>query len=154
MDVTYDNVQQLLCSDGFSDLVPEGVVLSQPVISKKESLIIDNFFVMTKVREGYHLIYKFGLNYNLKKLEYCERYPSQTKIAKVQPIEGLSLKDFQEYKKSYAYVRKMYAGLDQVNTDVLKNYLKFLIQLVSQELVVFYNDLSPDFFSWIKHFTL
>lgn len=148
--VSYKDIKNLLYSEEFSYLIPDGFVLSQPIIGKSNRDIIDNFFVMTKTQNICKPIYRFTLDYPNKKIIYFAEYPEIELPKQIKTQDGLNIKEFLEYQELFSTIRQMYADNIQKDRKIICRYTFLLLKLIPRYLSGYYNELSPKFFSWLK----
>lgn len=149
--IFYDDIIDLLHSEPFSDLIPDGLSLSQPILSLKNNNIIDNFFVSTKSNGILKPIYKFGIIYDLKEIDYIEKYEDIVYEKVLTCDYGLTYDEFIDYKKAYSSVRQMYSGSINIDKAVIIEYSSLLLKLVPDYLLDFYNNLSNEFFEFLNN---
>ena len=149
MSVTYNEIQEIIFNNEFAELIPDGMILSEPVASKKNKKVIDNFFVMRRGGAFAVPVYKFGVCIKDKTIEYVEEY-KEVNIPKAQKSEGLTLEEYREYTSLYGEVRGMFAGELPADKEKLGKYLTYFFKLVDKHLLAFYNELSPMFFVFLR----
>lgn len=151
MSVTYDDVYNFLYSEKFSELVPDSYALSQPILSKKNGNIVDNFFVSYKKEGHYFPIYKFGIDVEAEMLIYIQKYDTDLHTGDISNPIGLNKDEYLRYQALYEHIRKMYAFSEKIETDTIVEYSILLLKFIPNDLINYYNDLSHDFFDFLMN---
>ena len=139
-------------------VLPDNSACSEPILSLKDGLLIDNFFVYL-VSMGSDTITgpiaRLGLQADSCTLDYltsCTQAPfslgpRQTLSA---PFPTVSRQDYDHYAQLYTRLRsfayKEHCAPEEKQT--LAAYLAALEQVVPSSLMPLYREMSPAFFAW------
>lgn len=147
--MNYDEIKRMLSEDGLCRLIPDGLILSEPIWGIEDDLPVVNFFVMSRYQQKRHPLYKFSLSVEKKQLITFSEYTNSARFDNSHEI-GLTMEEFIKYKDLFQEVGDMYYSLKSVDSEILCEYMKLLFKLVPHSLINHYNDLSPHFFAWIR----
>lgn len=147
--MNYDEIKRMLSEDGLCKLIPDGLILSEPIWGIEDDLPVVNFFVMSRYQQKRHLLYKFSLSVEKKQLVTFSEYSNSVYCDNEHTI-GLTIEEFIQYKDLFQKTGDMYYDKARVDSEILCEYMKLLLKLVPYSLMSYYNDLSPDFFAWVR----
>lgn len=150
-------LHQTKCGEMFMD----GMGCSEPVLTKDDTGLIDNFFVyLIDKRAGTASgpLARMGLHAESGALAYlasADERPFSVLPSSTIPVNSsvVSNKDYGNYSALYAEVRKFAFKRNCTTTEktALSNYLTALRNVVSDSLYPFYEELAPAFFEWSRH---
>jgi hypothetical protein len=139
------------------DLICEGLCCSEPIITKDENGLIDNYFIYACDKKGTKYskpLAAFGVyseegktaykkvSLDFEDREYCDDNPAND-------IEVS--KAYDSYVALYPQVRNLvYTECDDTQKKMLAEYVTALKTISGSVLWEFYNKLSPMFFEWVK----
>ena len=72
--MNYDEIKRMLSEDGLCKLIPDGLILSEPIWGIEDDLPVVNFFVMSRYQQKRHPLYKFSLSVEKKQLVTFSEY--------------------------------------------------------------------------------
>ena len=147
--MNYDEIKRMLSEDGLCKLIPDGLILSEPIWGIEDDLPVVNFFVMSRYQQKRHPLYKFSLSVEKKQLITFSEYTNSACYGN-DNIIGLTIEEFIQYKDLFQKTGDMYYGMIKAKPEILCEYMKLLLKLVPPSLVNHYNDLSPHFFAWVR----
>ena len=147
--MNYDEIKRMLSEDGLCKLIPDGLILSEPIWGIEDDLPVVNFFVMSRYQQKRHPLYKFSLSVEKKQLVTFSKYSNSVYCDNEHTI-GLTIEEFIQYKDLFQKTGDMYYDKARVDSEILCEYMKLLLKLVPYSLMSYYNDLSPDFFAWVR----
>ena len=147
--MNYDEIKRMLSEDGLCKLIPDGLILSEPIWGIEDNLPVVNFFVMSRYQQKRHPLYKFSLSVEKKQIVTFSEYTNSAYYNN-DNITGLTIEDFSQYKDLFQKTGDMYYGMTRVDPEILCEYMKLLLKLVPYSLMNHYNDLSPHFFAWVR----
>ncbi len=147
--ISYDEIQRILCGENFCRLIPDGLVLSEPIWGVKDGLNIVNFFVTSKLNHIYNPLYKFSICIDSTELVSFSEYVNP-QLNECKNKIGMNLEEYEKYKKQFSAVGDMYFGIQEVNSELICDYVANLFKLMPDSLMPYYNELSIDFFEWVK----
>ena len=104
---------------------------------------------MSRSQQKYHPLYKFSLSVEKKQLVTFSEYSNSVYCDNEHTI-GLTIEEFIQYKDLFQKTGDMYYDKARVDSEILCEYMKLLLKLVPYSLMSYYNDLSPDFFAWVR----
>lgn len=146
---SYADIQKGLTTEENCRLIPDGLMISEPILGKEKSLPVVNYLVATKSQQGYHLLYKFSLSIDENKLLTFSKYTDDAYIDKDDVI-GLTVEEFNQYKKLFEETENMYYDQIPLEPEKICRYMQLLLKLIPYSLLNYYNDLSPEFFGWAR----
>lgn len=149
MNKSYDEVQKSLTAEELCRLIPDGLMISEPIFGKEKSLPVVNYFVASNSRQGCHPLYKFSVSVDENKLLTFSRYTNGDYIDG-NDVVGLTVEEFNKYKRLFEEVGNMYYNQNPSETEKICRYTELLLKLIPYSLLNYYNDLSPDFFGWVR----
>lgn len=152
MGLSYEETKKILHSEEFMQLIPDGFVLSQPILSVIENRVVDNYFVMSKKDGICNPLYKFGICFDDRELMYFAQYNNVVLPNQVTKQAGVDINQYLRYQELYGIIRTMFIDNTKIDRHLISEYLSLLIKLVPRYLINFYNDLSPEFFIWAKKY--
>ena len=147
--MNYDEIKRMLSEEDLCRLIPDGLILSEPIWGIEDSLPVVNFFVMSRCQQKRHPLYKFSLSVKKKQIVMFSEYTNSAYYDN-DNITGLTIEDFSQYKDLFQKTGDMYYGMTRIDPEILCEYMKLLLKLVPYSLMNHYNDLSPNFFAWIR----
>lgn len=147
--IGYDEIQKILCSENFCKLIPDGLILSEPILGINDELKTVNFFVASKHNDIYNPLYKFSICLDSKELISFSEYISPN-LKECEKQIGMNLEEYENYKELFLSVENMYYGIQDVNSDIICDYIANLYKLIPSSLIPYYNELSIGFFEWVK----
>lgn len=147
--MNYDEIKRMLSKENLCRLIPDGLILSEPILGIADDLPVVNFFVMSRSQQKYHPLYKFSLSVEKKQLVTFSEYTNSVYCDNEHAI-GLTIEEFIQYKDLFQKTGDMYYDKARVDSEILCEYMKLLLKLVPYSLMSYYNDLSPDFFAWVR----
>lgn len=151
-------VKSILHQSECGEMFLDGMGCSEPILTKTESGLVDNFFV--------YLADKKGANYSapIAKISLQAETGSIIRIAScndepfsVPPTETIkadsfipSEQDYKEYSALYAKMRSIAfkTTCSSSEQQVISAYLDLLEKVVNKSLFPFYKELAPSFFEW------
>lgn len=150
-------LHQTKCGEMFMD----GMGCSEPVLTKDDTGLIDNFFVyLIDKRAGTASgpLARMGLHAESGALAYltsADERPFSVLPGDTVPVNAHAVlnKDYENYSALYTEVRE-FAFKENCTTAekiALSNYLAALKSVVSDSLYPFYGELAPTFFEWARH---
>ena len=150
-------LHQTKCGEMFMD----GMGCSEPVLTKDDTGLIDNFFVYlidNRAGTASGPLARMGLHAESGALAYlasADERPFSVLPSSTIPVNSsvVSNKDYGNYSALYAEVRKFAFKRNCTTTEktALSNYLTALRNVVSDSLYPFYEELAPAFFEWSRH---
>ena len=72
--MNYDEIKRMLSKENLCRLIPDGLILSEPILGIGDDLPVVNFFVMSRSQQKYHPLYKFSLSVEKKQLVTFSEY--------------------------------------------------------------------------------
>lgn len=153
-------VKSLLLQTECGALLLDGMGCSEPVLTREDGRLIDNFFVYLTDRNSNTAsgpLARIGLNADSGTLAYLVHatqkpfsLPPDRCIRVERPT--YSVEEFEEYSKLYAQLRE-FAFKDRCTVDErgsLRKYLSALRHIVGPSMFGFYEELAPSFFQWVR----
>lgn len=164
--LTYKEIIGRLFSDEAGALIPDGVMHSLPVLSHAEDgTTVDCFFlygILLKERKYFAPYARVGLNAGTGALAFYH-------LATEKPFSALG-KDLmpecdaetnarqlilhEQQENLYPQIREFAFCTAEKMTDkqysLLSAYSSVFSEIVDSALLVFYNDLAPEYFAWIS----
>lgn len=147
--MNYDEIKRMLSKENLCRMIPDGLILSEPILGIGDDLPVVNFFVMSRSQQKYHPLYKFSLSVEKKQIVTFSEYTNSAYYDN-DNITGLTIEDFSQYKDLFQKTGDMYYGMTRVDPEILCEYMELLLKLVPYSLMNHYNDLSPHFFAWVR----
>lgn len=143
----------------FGEMIMDGMTCSEPVMTRSEDGIIDNFFVYFISTGGGSFsgpVARIGLNAETGTLTYLERCMdrpmSQPPTAVIEAVpRKLTQEQYQEYEDLYPLVREFayQEHCTDEEKETLGRYDRALKAVVNPALYPFYREMAPAFFEWM-----
>lgn len=152
-----DDVMASIYRTDCKKFIKEGFFCSDPIITKDENGLIDNFFIYAANRDESLVtppIVSFGIYAEIKKTAYVKQGTKEPK-AQENPKELLANKRElrNKYSGLYSEIREfVFKDCNSDQAQMLQEYISSLKALVGQTLWTHYQSTSPMFFNWAKKF--
>ena len=91
--MNYDEIKRMLSKENLCRLIPDGLILSEPILGIGDDLPVVNFFVMSRSQQKYHPLYKFSLSVEKKQLVTFSEYSNSVYCDNKHTI-GLTIEEF------------------------------------------------------------
>lgn len=136
--------------------IREGLECSEPILTKGEYGLIDNYFIYGCDGESKHFtkpLAGFGVYTEIEKTAYFDKsfdledkdYVSLCEIDINQSFEA-----FDKYSETYPKIREFaYKKCNKDEIEILKIYIENLRIFSGDALYSFYEKLYPEFFEWV-----
>lgn len=155
--LTIDDVKASIYRTDCKKFIKEGFSCSDPIITKDENGLVDNFFIYAANREESLVtppIVSFGVYAETKKTAYVVQGNNEPK-AQENPKELIANKRELRTKYSglYSEIREfVFTDCNNDQAQMLQEYISSLKALVGQTLWTHYQSTSPMFFNWAKKY--
>lgn len=153
------HVKALLHQTEFGELVVDGMGCSEPVLSRKQGVLIDNFFVYLADKEAGKVsgpIARVGLCAETGKLDYlisCEEQPFSVGPADIidQAYPMFSRDEYMRYASLYAEIREIAFKENCTESErrAIRDYYAAWKAVISPSLRGLYEELAPSYFAWM-----
>lgn len=150
-------IKAVIFKSDCKDFICEGLCCSEPIITKDENGLIDNYFIYACDNKGTKYskpLAAFGIysedgktayknvSLDFADIEYCDNNPADEKEV---------LKAYDSYVDLYPQIRNIaYTECDDTQKKLLAEYVTALKTFSGPVLWEFYRKLSPMFFEWAQ----
>lgn len=139
------------------ECIKEGFNCSEPILSKGEQGLIDNYFIYAQNKDKTLFskpVVLFGIYSDLPSKAYIqEDFPFEDKEYKggCKIDREQFIKSYQLYSEIYPTIRNIaFKSCDEKEKEYLRTYLFKLEEISGEVLWGFYQTLFTDFFNWAK----
>lgn len=143
-----------------NELIMDGMGHSEPILSKKNGKLIDNFLIYfanfeEKLVSG--PVAHIGLNADSQCIEYV--IPCNESMFSLMPQSLMNVsepnftkEEYEEYEESYQAMRSIAykSNCSDIEKNVILSYFQSLKRIVAPEMLKLYEEMVPEFFAWIK----
>lgn len=156
--MTLEQVKATVTDLDLRDVLKEGLCLSEPILSRTEDLVIDNFFTygIDYEEKAYtQPLKQFGIDAQNKQVLYVKEYSSCKSELIIVPAASWDSYDpgsYSAYSELYGKVRNVFGQISMIASEksLLVDYCNALKHQVDEGMWPFYINLYPGFFEWIK----
>ncbi len=151
-------VKSILHQSDVGELLTDGMGCSEPILSKEDGELIDNFFVYLANKKNLTIsgpIARIGLNADramLLHLTPCEETPFSVGPKDTIQITypTYSAQDYENYAHLYSQIRRIAfsSGCTAAEKKIVAEYLTAWKRITAPEITKLYEELSPSFFEW------
>ena len=163
-----EQVESCLMSTEFGERIVEGMSISEPLLTKDEDELIDNFFVYFAYGFTHdHPSYSGysgpagRVSINAETCTLKDLVPGRDKPFSKSPSDTIEAKmdfasqngaDYARYSELYPQVREFAFKEDCSETErqILQDYHDSFLKIVDSALLPFYKELAPSFFVWVE----
>lgn len=154
-------VKSILHQTEVGEMMVDGMGCSEPILSLKDSKLIDNFFVYLANKKSCTIsgpIARIGLNADNSEVEYlisCEAQPFSLAPQETITITYPSVlaEDYENYSRLYAQIRHIAYKSDCTASEkqIIKEYMYAFKKVIAPAMMRFYEEMVPTFFAWIQN---
>lgn len=155
--VMIDDVKASIYKTDCKKYIKEGFSCSDPIITKDEHGLIDNFFIYAANRNESLVtppIVAFGIYADTKETAYVKqgaKDPKAQENIKTLTTNKNELRN--KYAALYSEIREfVFEDCNSEQAQQLHEYISSLKALVGQTLWTYYKSTSPMFFEWAKNY--
>lgn len=153
-------VKSILHQTEVGEMMVDGMGCSEPILSLKDSKLIDNFFVYLANKKSCTIsgpIARIGLNADNSEVEYlisCEAQPFSLAPQETITITYPSVlaEDYENYSRLYAQIRHIAYKNDCTPSEkqIIKEYISSFRKVIVPATMKFYEEMVPSFFIWVQ----
>lgn len=154
--ISLKKARSIIFSTECGKCIKEGLECSEPIITKGEHGLIDNYFMYGCDSEGKHFtkpLVGFGVYTDSEKTAYAGRvfdFEDKDYVSADDTDMSKIFEAYDLYSEMYPKVRELvYQQCSGDEKEVLKIYLKNLRIFSGDVLYSFYEKLYPEFFEWV-----
>lgn len=153
--ISLKKARSVIFSTECGKCIKEGLECSEPIITKDENGLIDNYFIYGSDGEGKHFtkpLVGFGVYTELEKTAYIDKIfdlKDKDYVSSCEMDINKSFEAFDKYSETYPQIRELaYKECDKDEIEILKTYIENLRIFSGDILYSFYEKLYPEFFKW------
>lgn len=153
--ISLKKARSIIFSTECGKCIKEGLECSEPILTKGEYGLIDNYFIYGCDGEGKHFtkpLTGFGVYTELEKTAYIDKtfdLEDKDYVSLNKTDMNKSFEAFDSYSEAYPRIRELvYQQCNNDEKEMLKMYLENLRLFSGDVLYSFYEKLYPEFFEW------
>lgn len=141
-------------------LLRDGMECSEPILSIKNEILVDNFFVYYVNLEGNIAsgpVARVGIMADRSEIDYlvlCDDQPFSIAPHQTMKINNRNITEqvFEDYEKCYKKIRSIAykSNCTDIEKNDIQNYLRLFERIIPPELLKLYEEFVPEFFEWIR----
>ena len=153
-------VKSILHQTEVGELLTDGMGCSEPILSKKEEKIIDNFFVYFANKNTHTVsgpVARIGLQADNCTIDYlisCDEQPFSFMPKDTMQIKypTLTLQNYEKYEMCYSKMRTVAFknNCTKFEKKAIADYMAAFKAVIAPEMQKLYEEMVPSFFEWVK----
>lgn len=153
-------VKSILHQTEVGEMMMDGMGCSEPILTLKGDMLIDNFFVYLANKKTCTIsgpVAQIGLNANNSEVDYlisCEAQPFSLTPQETITITYPSVlaEDYDNYSRLYTQIRHIAYKSDCTPSEkqIIKGYMSSFRKVIAPAMMKLYEEMAPSFFIWVQ----
>lgn len=154
--MTLNEVKRTIMKTECKMFLCDGLTCSEPMLTRDEKGLIDNFFIYSSNREKTEFskpIIIFGIYAELCEIAYIKECPENRNMIKgIKLVENDSLFDsFRRYSEIYPYVREVaFTDCNENDKKKVLEYYDCFKSITNNVVWNYYKEVAPQFIEWVE----